>query len=83
MNSSSEARLLGAGHTRSTRRGHGEMPRREWLDTYQTRLCFVQAMETTWFQLLRAKEDGWYRTQQLNKAHKNETPALFIDGGYA
>ena len=58
MDSSSEARLLGAGHTWSTRQGHGEMQRHEWFDTYEARLCFVQAMKSTCFQLLRAKEDG-------------------------
>lgn len=82
-NSSSDATFLAAGHTRSTRRSHWEMQRREWLGTYKAPLCFVQAMKTTCFRILRAKKDGWYWTQQLNKAPKNEDIPLFINGGYA
>lgn len=38
---------------------------------------------TTCLQIARGKEDRWYRTQKLNKAHKNENLQLFMDKGYA
>ena len=58
MNSSSDTRRLGAGHTRYKRSNLGEMQSREWLGTYTAQLRFVQAIDTTGFQIPRGKEDG-------------------------